>query len=87
MGVITRIQTEVFPRQNLGNLLRALDRANASIGDNLAIPGVILFRSGFRAAIEAMARRIRNLLRSSALEDQGLRGLARVAIDKGLPLC
>lgn len=50
-----RISTEVWLREDIRNVLIAIDRANGDVA--CAVPGkeVLIFRAGFRAAIEAMA--------------------------------
>lgn len=50
-----KVKSEFYFKTDLENILASLDKANGSIGDNIANKEVIIFRAGFRAALEALA--------------------------------
>lgn len=50
-----RIQSEVFLRQDIENILQAIDRANASLAKNLPVAEVAIYRAGFLSAMQAVA--------------------------------
>ena len=50
-----RITSEVFLRDDVENILKAVDRANASLVNHLPMEEVAIYRAGFVAAMQAMA--------------------------------
>lgn len=52
----TRIRAEVFSREDIQNVLRAIDKANLDLAENLPIDQVRVYRAGFMAALEAMSQ-------------------------------
>jgi hypothetical protein len=50
-----RLRTEVFLREDIQNILRAIDRANGSLASNLPMAEVAIYRAGFAAALGAVA--------------------------------
>lgn len=55
----TKVRSEVFPRETIQNILDSIDSANKDLADQLKdIPGVAIYRKGWRAAMGAVARAI-----------------------------
>jgi hypothetical protein len=52
----TRIRSEVFSREDIQNVLRAIDSANRSLAAHLPLAEVGIYRAGFAAAIDAVAK-------------------------------
>lgn len=50
-----RITSEVFLRDDVENIMKAVDRANASLVNHLPMEEVAIYRAGFVAAMQAMA--------------------------------
>lgn len=51
----TRIRSEVFSREDIQNILRAIDSANRALAVHLPLAEVGIYRAGFTAAMEAVA--------------------------------
>ncbi len=49
------VRTEVFWREDIQSILRAIDRANASLAAHLPLAEVAIYRAGFAAALQAVA--------------------------------
>lgn len=50
-----RIQSEVFLRHDIENILRAIDSASGDLVDHAAGDEVKVYRDGFRAALRSVA--------------------------------
>ncbi len=55
MGQVAPIRTEVFWRDDIESILRAIDLANGALAVNLPVREVEIYRAGFRAALTAAA--------------------------------
>lgn len=51
----TRVRTEVFLREDIQNVLRAISSANRALAARLPIAEVTIYRAGFNAAMQAVA--------------------------------
>jgi len=56
MDPIPRPRSELFMRADIENMLRAIDQANAQLAVQIPIHQVAIYRSGFAAALSAVAR-------------------------------
>ena len=52
---LPRIRSEVFLREDIQNILTAIDQANAALAVHLPIAEVAIYRMGFAAALRAVA--------------------------------
>lgn len=52
---LPRIQSEVFLREDIHNILTAIDQANAALAVRLPLAEVAIYRMGFAAAMRAVA--------------------------------
>lgn len=52
----TRIRSEVFLREDIQSILRAIDFANAELARHLPDPEIAIYRAGFQAALSSVAR-------------------------------
>jgi hypothetical protein len=50
-----RIESEVYLKRDIENILQAIDRANACLAKNLPIAEVAIYRAGFLSAMQAVA--------------------------------
>lgn len=50
-----KIQSEVWLREDIRQVLNAIDAANVELAANLPIREVAIYRAGFRSAVQAMA--------------------------------
>lgn len=49
------VRTEVFWREDIQSILRAIDCANASLAAHVPVAEVAIYRAGFAAALQAVA--------------------------------
>lgn len=49
------VRSEVFLREDIKNMLRAIDGANQSLAVHLPVHDVTIYRAGFAAALQAVA--------------------------------
>lgn len=52
----TRIRSEVFSREDIQNVLKAVDSANRSLAEHLPLIEVGIYRAGFSSAMGAIAK-------------------------------
>lgn len=51
----TGVRHEVFFREDIKNVLRSIDSANACLADHVPTSQVAIYRAGFTAALQAVA--------------------------------
>jgi hypothetical protein len=49
------VRSEVFLREDIKNMLRAIDGANQGLAAHLPVHDVTIYRAGFAAALQAVA--------------------------------